>query len=54
MRLRNKPGAEEKLQKYSQYVVADPEKWKGKWREKFEKNQPLHSHRDRPSLIDDN
>ncbi|WP_080146122.1 tRNA (guanosine(46)-N7)-methyltransferase TrmB [Marinilactibacillus piezotolerans] len=42
MRLRNKPGAEEKLQKYSQYVVADPEKWKGKWREKFEKNQPLH------------
>ncbi|MFC6464745.1 tRNA (guanosine(46)-N7)-methyltransferase TrmB [Marinilactibacillus sp. GCM10026970] len=42
MRLRNKPGAEEKLLEYDQYVVAKPDEWKGKWQDRFEKKQPLH------------
>jgi len=42
MRLRNKPWAKEKLEQYPQYVVAEPEKWKGKWNTVFEKNLPLH------------
>lgn len=41
MRLRNKPWAEEKLKDYPEYVVQEPKKWKGKWHERFEKNQPL-------------
>lgn len=42
MRLRNKPWAKDKLQQYSNYVVHEPEQFRGKWGEAFEKNQPLH------------
>lgn len=42
MRLRNKPWAKEKIEKYPQYVVAEPEQHKGKWNIVFEKAQPLH------------
>lgn len=42
MRLRNKPWAEDKLNEYPDYVVGEPEKWKGKWQERFEKTQPIH------------
>ena len=42
MRLRNKPGAEDKLLAYGQYVVSTPEEWKGRWNERFDKKQPLH------------
>jgi tRNA (guanine-N7-)-methyltransferase len=42
MRLRNKPWAEDKLKDHPQYVVQEPEKWKGNWQERFEKSQPIH------------
>lgn len=42
MRLRNKPWAKDKLQQYSNYVIQEPEMFRGKWGEAFEKDQPLH------------
>jgi tRNA (guanine-N7-)-methyltransferase len=42
MRQRNKPWAKDKLAEYPQYVISDPEKYKGKWKEAFDKDQPLH------------
>lgn len=42
MRLRNKPWAKDKLNDHPQYVVQNPEEWKGKWHERFEKKLPLH------------
>ncbi|MCM3666003.1 tRNA (guanosine(46)-N7)-methyltransferase TrmB [Mesobacillus subterraneus] len=42
MRLRNKPWAKDKLQQFSNYVIHEPEQFRGKWGEAFEKNQPVH------------
>lgn len=42
MRQRNKPWAKDKLAEYPQYVISEPEKYKGKWHEAFDKDQPLH------------
>lgn len=42
MRVRHKPWAKEKIEQYPQYIVANPEQYKGKWHEIFEKDQPLH------------
>ncbi|WLD92418.1 tRNA (guanosine(46)-N7)-methyltransferase TrmB [Alkalihalobacillus sp. AL-G] len=42
MRLRNKPWAQEKIDHHSNIVVADPEKWQGKWREVFGNDNPIH------------
>ncbi|WP_042354747.1 tRNA (guanosine(46)-N7)-methyltransferase TrmB [Bacillus rubiinfantis] len=42
MRLRHKPWAKEKIQQFPQYVVPNPEEYKGKWHEAFAKAQPLH------------
>lgn len=42
MRLRHKPWAEAKLKDYPQYMVLDPKVWKGRWQERFEKQQPLY------------
>ncbi|MDR4948911.1 tRNA (guanosine(46)-N7)-methyltransferase TrmB [Neobacillus cucumis] len=42
MRLRHKPWAKDKLEQHPQFVVANPESFKGKWHEAFEKDQPLH------------
>jgi tRNA (guanine-N7-)-methyltransferase len=42
MRLRNKPWAKDKLLQYSNYVIHEPERFRGKWGEAFEKDQPLH------------
>lgn len=42
MRLRNKPWAQERLDQYPQYVVPNPESYKGRWNEAFDRNQPLH------------
>ncbi len=42
MRLRHKPWAEEKLMNHPQYVVSEPEKWRGKWHELFGNNHPIH------------
>lgn len=42
MRLRNKPGALEKIQEHPQYITQNPALFKGKWHEKFAVKQPLH------------
>ncbi len=42
MRLRHKPWAKEKVESYPQYVIPDPENWKGKWRELFNNDRPIH------------
>jgi tRNA (guanine-N7-)-methyltransferase len=42
MRLRNKPWAKDKLQQYSNYVIQEPESFRGNWGEPFGKSQPLH------------
>ena len=41
MRLRNIPGAKAAITG-SCYVVQNPEEWKGKWKQCFTKEQPLH------------
>ncbi|MED4203031.1 tRNA (guanosine(46)-N7)-methyltransferase TrmB [Neobacillus mesonae] len=42
MRLRNKPWAKDKIAQNPQYVVPNPEDYKGKWHEAFGNQQPLH------------
>lgn len=42
MRLRHKPWAEDKLNEYPQFVIGNPENYKGKWDTAFPKKQPLH------------
>lgn len=42
MRLRHKPWAKEKVESYPQYVIPDPENWKGKWQELFNNDRPIH------------
>lgn len=42
MRLRNKPGALEKIQAHPQYITQNPELYYGKWETKFEKQQPIY------------
>ncbi|KMY51302.1 tRNA (guanosine(46)-N7)-methyltransferase TrmB [Peribacillus loiseleuriae] len=42
MRLRNKPWADEKLNEFSHYVIANPEEQKGKWQAVFGNDNPLY------------
>ncbi|WP_042459789.1 tRNA (guanosine(46)-N7)-methyltransferase TrmB [Neobacillus dielmonensis] len=42
MRLRHKPWAKDKIEQHPQYIVPNPEDYKGRWHEAFEKAQPLH------------
>ncbi|EPI04645.1 tRNA (guanine-N(7)-)-methyltransferase [Enterococcus faecalis 13-SD-W-01] len=42
MRVRNRPGAAELLAAHPEFVISDPEKWKGKWSELFGNDQPIH------------
>jgi tRNA (guanine-N7-)-methyltransferase len=42
MRLRHKPWAKDKIDQYPQFVVANPEMYKGNWQEPFAIQQPLH------------
>ncbi|PKR84345.1 tRNA (guanosine(46)-N7)-methyltransferase TrmB [Heyndrickxia camelliae] len=42
MRLRHKPWAKEKLLQYPDFVVQTPEAYKGKWKEIFQNDLPLH------------
>ena len=42
MRMRKRPGAEELLASHSDLVVDEPEKWKGKWAERFDNTNPIH------------
>ncbi|WP_257351572.1 tRNA (guanosine(46)-N7)-methyltransferase TrmB [Pseudalkalibacillus decolorationis] len=42
MRLRNKPWAQDKIDHYSKIVVPNPENWKGRWKEVFGNDNPIH------------
>ncbi|MEI5908821.1 tRNA (guanosine(46)-N7)-methyltransferase TrmB [Bacillus spongiae] len=42
MRLRHKPWAKEKLNSFPQYFISEPENNKGKWRELFQNDYPIH------------
>lgn len=42
MRLRNKPWADDLLKKHPNFVALEPKKWKGKWQQRFQKEQPIH------------
>ena len=41
MRVRNRPGAAEMLAAHPDLVISEPTKWKGKWHELFENDQPI-------------
>jgi len=42
MRLKYKPWAKDKLDAHPQYVVRNPEEYKGRWNEMFGNNNPIH------------
>lgn len=42
MRLRNKPGAVDTINENEKYILKDGSAWRGKWQERFEKEQPIH------------
>ncbi|MGZ0086771.1 tRNA (guanosine(46)-N7)-methyltransferase TrmB [Caldibacillus thermoamylovorans] len=42
MRLRNKPWAKDKIAAYPQHVIPDPEAQRGRWRELFGNDGPIH------------
>jgi len=42
MRLRHKPGAMEKISNYPQYVIPNPENYRGKWNEIFQNDNEIH------------
>ena len=41
MRLRNRPWAKPLIEENPQYVVTEPQQFKGKWQTRFEKPAPL-------------
>lgn len=42
MRVRKRNGAEELIENHPQYVVDEPQKWKGRWSERFGNDKPVH------------
>ncbi|HEY2421774.1 MAG TPA: tRNA (guanosine(46)-N7)-methyltransferase TrmB [Neobacillus sp.] len=42
MRLRNKPWAKDKIEQNPQFIVPNPEQYKGNWKEAFATDQPIH------------
>jgi len=42
MRMRKRPGAAELLASHPELVVDEPEKWRGKWGERFGNQHPIH------------
>ena len=42
MRRRKIKGSDEKLVSYSDYVITEAQNYKGKWRELFSNNNPIH------------
>lgn len=42
MRLRHKPYAMEMIETYSQFIIADPEAYKGSWGKLFGNDNPIH------------
>lgn len=41
MRVRKRAGAQELLQQYPEFVIANPKEWKGRWQECFGNQQPI-------------
>lgn len=42
MRMRNRPGAKELLEEHPELVVNTPERWSGRWSERFGNDHPIH------------
>lgn len=42
MRLRNKPWAEEFINAHPEVIIQNPEEYKGKWKEIFQNDNPIH------------
>ena len=42
MRLRNKPWAKDTLLAHPEMVIQNPEEWKGRWKERFGNDHPIH------------
>ena len=42
MRLRRKPWAKDMLKAHPEYVIPEPERYKGKWNEVFGNDNPIH------------
>ncbi|KIL77828.1 tRNA (guanosine(46)-N7)-methyltransferase TrmB [Bacillus badius] len=42
MRLRHKPWAKEKIEAYPQYIVPNPEDYRGNWKEVFHNDNPIY------------
>ncbi|WP_129691227.1 tRNA (guanosine(46)-N7)-methyltransferase TrmB [Gottfriedia acidiceleris] len=42
MRLRHKPGAADQVKQNAHYVIPNPSEQKGKWKEVFQNDQPIH------------
>jgi tRNA (guanine-N(7)-)-methyltransferase len=42
MRVRKRTGAEDLIASHPQFVVDQPEEWKGRWAERFGNDQPIH------------
>jgi tRNA (guanine-N7-)-methyltransferase len=42
MRLRHKPGAADQVKQSAHYVIPNPSEIKGKWKEVFQNDQPIH------------
>ncbi|PGL69043.1 tRNA (guanosine(46)-N7)-methyltransferase TrmB [Bacillus sp. AFS055030] len=42
MRLRHKPGAADQVKQNAHYVIPNPTEQKGKWKEVFQNDQPIH------------
>lgn len=42
MRMRKRPGAADLLASHPELVVDEPEKWQGRWAERFGNNHPIH------------
>lgn len=42
MRLRHKPGAADQVKENAHYVIPNPSEQKGKWKEVFQNDQPIH------------
>ncbi|WP_165005429.1 MULTISPECIES: tRNA (guanosine(46)-N7)-methyltransferase TrmB [unclassified Enterococcus] len=42
MRVRNRPGAAEMLAAHPNFVISEPTEWKGKWKELFGNDHPIH------------
>jgi tRNA (guanine-N7-)-methyltransferase len=42
VRLRNKPWAKDKIAAYPQYIIPNPDQYKGRWHELFGNDHPIH------------